>query len=71
MFIEKKDKLSETFVILEEKLDAIAIDYIGNFKDVLRLVFINEEYGNLKVELEGEELARNINKNKMQVLLQA
>ena len=71
MFIEKEDKLSETFVILEEKLDAVAIDYIGNFKDVLRLVFINEEYGNLKVELEGEELARNINKNKMQVLLQA
>ena len=71
MFIEKEDKLSETFFILEEKLDAVAIDYIGNFKDVLRLVFINEEYGNLKVELEGEELARNINKNKMQVLLQA
>ena len=71
MFIEKEDKLSETFVILEEKLDAVAIDYIGNFKDVLRLVFINEEYGNLKAELEGEELARNINKNKMQVLLQA
>ena len=71
MFIEKEDKPSETFVILKEKLDAVDIDYIGNFKDVLRLVFINEEYGNLKAELEGEELARNINKNKMQVLLQA
>ena len=71
VFIEKEDKPSKTFVILEEELDGLDIDYIGNFKDLLRLVFINEKYGNLKVELEGEELPRNINKKKKQVILQA
>ena len=71
MFIKKEDKPSETFLILEEELDGLDIDYIGDFKDLLRLVFINEKYGNLKVELEGEELPRNINKKKQQVILQA
>ena len=45
IFIEKEDKPSETFVIVEEELDGVDIDYIGNFKDWPRLVFINEEYG--------------------------
>ena len=71
MFIEKEDKPSKTFVILEEELDGLDTDYIGNFKDLLRLLFINEKYGNLKVELEGEELPRNINKKKKQFILQA
>ena len=71
MFIKKEDKPSETFLILEEELDGLDIDYIGDFKDLLRLVFINEKYGNLKVELKGEELPRNINKKKKQVILQA
>ena len=42
----------------------------GNFKDLPRLVFMSEEYRNLKVELDGKELTRNINKKKNPVALQ-
>ena len=36
-------------VIVEEELDCIDIDDIGNLEDSPRLVFINEECGNLIV----------------------
>ena len=49
----------------------IDIDDIGNFLDLLRLVFIHEECGNLKVFFDGEELTRNINQKKKPDVLQA
>ena len=35
--------------MLQEKLDGIDIDGIANLVDLLRLMFIDEECGNLKV----------------------
>ena len=43
-------------VIVKEKLDGIDIDDIGNFEDLLRIVFIHEERGNLKISLTLESL---------------
>ena len=40
----------------------VDIDNIGNLEDLLRIVFIHEECGNLKVLVDGRELTRNINK---------
>ena len=57
-----KHKPSEKNVIVKEELDGIDIDDIGNLKDLLRIVFIHEEYGNLKVFVDGRELTGNINK---------
>ena len=37
---------------------------MGNLGDLPRLVFIDEECGNLKVVVDGVELARNISKKK-------
>ena len=51
---------SQKVIIVEEKQDGVDIDDIGNLKDLLRVVFINEEYGNLKRVIDGGELARNI-----------
>ena len=45
-------------MIVEEELDCIDIDDIGNLEDSPRLVFINEEYGNLIVVNDGGELTR-------------
>ena len=39
----------------------IEIDGIGNFEDLLRVVFIDEECGNLKVVINGGNLTININ----------
>ena len=49
-------------MIVKEKLDGIDTDDIGNLEDLLRIVFIHEEYGNLKVFVDGGELTRSINK---------
>ena len=49
-------------MIVKEELDGIDIDDIGNLEDFLRILFIHEKYGNLKVFLDGGELTRNINK---------
>ena len=35
-------------MIVKEELDGIDIDDIGNLEDLLRIVFIHEECGNLK-----------------------
>ena len=42
-------------VIVEEELDCIDIDDIGNLEDSPRLVFIDEECGNLLVVNDGGE----------------
>ena len=48
-------------MIVKEELDGIELDDIGNLEDLLKIVFIHEEIGNLKVFVGGEELTRNIN----------
>ena len=58
-------------MIVKEELDGIDIDDIGNLENLLRIMFIHEEYGNLKVFVGGGELTRNINKKKKPDILQA
>ena len=58
-------------MIVKEELDGIDIDDIGNLEDLLRIVFIHEEWGNLKVFVDGGELTGNINKQKKPGVLQA
>ena len=58
-------------MIVKEELHGIDIDGIGNLKDLLRIVFIHEECGNLKVFVDGGELTGNINKQKKPGVLQA
>ena len=47
-FIEEGNP-AEKVVIVEEKLNGADIDDIGNLENLPRFVFIDEEYGNLKV----------------------
>ena len=54
-FIEKRNP-SEKNLIVEEELDCNHIDHIGNLEDSSRLVFIDEECGNLIVDNDGAEL---------------
>ena len=49
---------------VEEELDCIDIDDIGKLKDSPRLVFIDEDCGNVIVVNDGGELTRNINQKK-------
>ena len=55
-------------VIVEEELDCIDIDDIGNLEDSPRLVFINEECGNLIVVNDDGELTRNISQKMSDIL---
>ena len=64
---EKHNPL-EAIVIVKEELGSIDVDDIGNLEDLLRIVFINEEWGNLKVFVDGGELTRYINKERSQAL---
>ena len=57
-------------VTLQKKLDCIDKDDIGDFQDSPRLVFIDEECGNLTAVKDGRELARNINQKKNFDILQ-
>ena len=50
-------------MIVNEELDGIDLDSIENVEDLLRIVFIDEECGNLKVFIDDGELTRNINKS--------
>ena len=68
--IVEEDNPSEKNVIVTEELDGIDIDDIGNLEDLLRIVFIHEECGNLKVFVGGGELTRNINQKKKPGVLQ-
>ena len=62
-FLEE-DNPSEKAVIIEEELNCVDIDDIGNLEDLPRFVFIEEACGNLKVVNDGVELTRNINQKK-------
>ena len=66
-----KHNPSEKIVIVKEELDGIDIDDIGNLEDLLRIVFIHKECGNLKVFVDGRELAGIINKKNKPGVLQA
>ena len=57
--------------MVEEELDGIDIDSTGNLVDLPRLMFIDEEFGNFKVVLDGGELTRNNNREKSSEVLQA
>ena len=59
-------KPSEKIVIVKEELDGIDIDDIGNLEDLLRIVFIHEECGNLKVSLTAENLLEILTKRRSQ-----
>ena len=59
-------------MIVKEELDGIDINDIGTYNWTLeRIVFIHEECGSIKVFIDGEGLARNINKQKKPGVLQA
>ena len=60
-FIEREDNPSDKVVIIEESVDGIE-----NLMDLPRLMFIDEECGNLKVVVNGRLLTRNINRKKGQ-----
>ena len=70
VLIEEDNPSGKTFIV-EEELDGIDRDGIGNLEDLLRLLFINEECWNPKVVVHGGELARNINQKKKPDVLQA
>ena len=67
----EEDNPPENIVIVEKGLDGIDTDDIGNLKCLLRLVFIHEECGNLKVFVDGGELTKNINQKMKPDVLQA
>ena len=48
----------------QKVVTGIKIDDTGNLEDLLRVVFIDEECGNLKVVNDGGELTRNIKQKK-------
>ena len=54
-----------------EELVGIDIEDIGNLEDLLRIVFIHEECGNLKVFVDDGEPTRHISKKKQPGVLQA
>ena len=64
----KTSNSTEKNVIVGEELNCIDIDEIGNLEDSPRLVFINEECGNLIVVNDGGELTENISQKKADVL---
>ena len=56
--------------MVEEELDGIGIDGIGNLVGLPRLMFIDEEFGNLKVVVDDGELTVNDNRKKSSEVLQ-
>ena len=58
--------LQKKIVIVEEELGDVEIDDVRNLEDLLRLLFIDVEYENLKVFVNGGELTRNINQIRSQ-----
>ena len=64
----REDNPSEKVVIIEEGLDGIDIDDIGNLEDSQRLLFIDEECENLIEVNDGGELTRNINQKKNRIV---
>ena len=64
----KKATLQKKNVIVEEELDWIDIDDIGNLEDSPRLVFIDKECGNPIAVNDGGELTENISQKRANVL---
>ena len=64
----KKNQYKKKEVIFEKKLDCIDRDDIGNIEDSSRLVFIDEECGNIIVVNDDEECTGNISQKKSDVL---
>ena len=62
-FIEE-DNTSEKVVIIEEELNCVDIDDIGNLENLRKFVFTDKECGNLKEVNYGGEPTRNINQKK-------
>ena len=60
----KKTNFQKKNVIIEEELNGIDIDGIGNLEDWNRLVLIDEKCGNFIVVSDGGKLTRNINQKK-------
>ena len=60
--LKKKINPSDKVVIVEEELDGI-----GNVVDLSRLMFIDEECGNLQVVFDDGELTRNNKSEGLQV----
>ena len=61
----------KNYVIVEEELQCTDIDDTGNLEDLPRLLFIDEECGNLIVVNDSGKLIRNIiYKKKSEVLQQ-
>ena len=69
VFIE--EKLSNKVVTVEEELDEIDIDRTGNLMNVPRLLFVDEECGNLGVVVDGGQLTRDNNRKRKSEVLQA
>ena len=66
MYETKSRRLrSQKVLMAEEELDGIDIDDITNLEDLLRLVFIDKEFGNLKVELMVKSLLEILTKRKI------
>ena len=63
-----KSSPSEKNVVAEEELDYIDGDDIENIEDSPRLMFIDEEYGNLILVPDGRDLTRNINQKRSHTL---
>ena len=66
-----KRSLSNKVVTVEEEQDGTDTDGIGNLMYLTRLMFIDEECGNLKVVLDGGEQTRSNNRKRKSEVLQA
>ena len=62
-FIDK-DNPSEKVVTVEEELNRVDINDIGDLQDLPRLVFIDKECENLKAVNNDGEITRDINQKK-------
>ena len=58
-------------MIVKEELDGSNIDDIGNLENLLKIMFIHKECGNLKVFVDVRELTGNINNKNESGVLQA
>ena len=70
VFIEEETPHSNKVVTVEEELDRIEINGIGNLLDLPGLMFSNEECGNLKEVVNGGEYTRNNDRKRKSEVLQ-
>ena len=66
-----KRETSNKVNTVEEEQDGIDIDGIGNLMDLPKLMFIDEECGNLKLVVDGGKITRNNNIKRKSEVLQA